>query len=660
MSPELEAKLDNLPTSPGVYMFRGKGAEMLYVGKARSLRSRVRSYFQDSNSDTRAFIARLSRELTDIETLVVGSEKEAALLENTLIKEHQPRYNVKLRDDKEYLSLRLDAKAAWPRLEVVRRPKTDGALYFGPYHSATSARQTLRLINRHFQLRTCTDTDFAARVRPCLQYQIKRCLGPCVYEVDRARYGEQTDDVAMFLDGRHDELKTLLDARMRRAASELEYERAALHRDQLRAIERVREQNRVSIAQAKDQDVFGSYRLGDKVEVAVLQVRAGRLNNVRTYALADVSAPDDELIAQFVGEYYAPGSFVPEEILLPIEVEAMDGLAEMLAEIRKRAVSMLVPKKGPRAELVDMARDNASHAFREKARANQDSEERLRALQERLRLPRVPRRIECVDISHTSGTDTVASIVALLDGKPDKKRYRSFHVKRVSGGDDYSAMYEVLLRRLRRGRNEEAGWELPDVLVVDGGRGQLNVALQALADLGVTDLPLVALAKEKPNTLGEKLVDRVYLPNQKNPIELRENHAALGMLALARDEAHRASNALRTKLGRQKRLRSRLDDIPGVGPKTRARLLKTLGSVKAIEQADPVALRAAGATDAQASAILRAFHGPLVPELAQASSGPAREERVVELTPALAPEDAAAEAEELAVSNAFGDDAGTP
>jgi excinuclease ABC subunit C len=616
MTPELEAKLENLPVSPGVYLFRGAGSEVLYVGKARSLRSRVRSYFQDSNSDTRAFIARLSRELTDIQTVVVGSEKEAALLENTLIKEHQPRYNVKLRDDKEYLSLRLDAKAAWPRLEVVRRPKPDGALYFGPYHSATSARQTLRLINRHFQLRTCTDTDFAARTRPCLQYQIKRCLGPCVYDVDRPRYGEQVEDVAMFLDGRHDELRGLLDARMKHAAQELEYERAALHRDQLRAIERVREQNRVAIAQAKDQDVFGCYRLGDKVEVAVLQLRAGRLNNVRTYALSGVSAPDDELCAQFVADYYAPGSFVPEEVLLPVEVEAIDGLAAMLSELRKRSVSVLVPKKGARAELVDMARDNASHAFREKARANQDVEERLSALKERLRLPRLPRRIECVDVSHTGGSETVASIVALENGKPDKKRYRSFHVKRVSGGDDYSAMYEVLLRRFRRGRDEERGWELPDVLVVDGGRGQLNVALKALADLGVSDLPLVALAKEKPNLLGEKLVDRVYLPNQKNPIELRENHAALGMLALARDEAHRASNALRLKLGKQKHFRSRLDEVPGIGPKTRSRLLKSLGSVRAIEQADAVAL-----------------HG----------------ERAIEVTPL----EAASVAEDAAIQNAF-------
>jgi excinuclease ABC subunit C len=659
MTPELEAKLDNLPTSPGVYLFRGKNAELLYVGKARSLRNRVRSYFQDGRSDTRYFISQLSRELTDIETLVVDSEKEAALLEHSLIREHQPRYNVKLRDDKEYLSLRLDAKVSWPRLEVVRKPKPDGALYFGPYHSATAARKTLRLINRHFQLRTCTDTDFQSRLRPCLQYQIKRCLGPCVYEVDSARYQEQVGDVAMFLDGRHDELRSLLETRMKAAAAVLEYERAALHRDQLRAIERVREKNRVSIAHAKDQDVFGSYRLGDKVELAVLQVRAGRLNNVRTYALSKVSAPDDELMAHFVAEYYAPGSFVPEEVLLPVEVEAMNGLSEMLSELKQRSVSVLVPKKGPRAELVDMARENASHAFREKARANQDVDERLLAVKERLRLPVLPRRIECVDVSHTGGSETVASIVALLDGKPDKKRYRSFHVKRVSGGDDYSAMYEVLLRRLRRGRAEEPGWELPDVLMVDGGRGQLNIALKALEDLGIADLPLVALAKEKPNVLGEKLVDRVYLPNQKNPIELRENHAALGMLALARDEAHRASNALRLKLGHRRRLKSRLDEIAGIGPKTRARLLKALGSVKAVEQADAVALRNAGATEAQALAILRAFHGPLSPEAAALAPAP-----LLELAAAEPPEadeqvlSEAADAEEMALRNAFGDEAG--
>jgi excinuclease ABC subunit C len=653
MSPELEHKLDNLPSSPGVYVFKGKDGQVLYVGKARSLKSRVRSYFQEGRSDTRFFISRLSRELGDIETVVVGSEKEAALLENTLIKEHRPRYNVKLRDDKEYLSLRLDPSTSWPRLEVVRKPKADGAFYFGPYHSATAARATLRVINRHFQLRTCTDTEFAARTRPCLQFQIKRCLGPCVYEVDRAHYGEQVANVRLFLDGRHDELRALLTERMREAAQSMAYERAAEHRDQLKAMDQVHEQNRVSVVQDTDTDVFAAFRMGDQVEMAVLCLRKGRLTHVRTYALKNVSLPDDDLCAQFVGEYYTEGSFIPDDVLLPVEVEAMDGLAELLSDRRGQRVTLQVPKKGAKAQLVDMARENAAHAFREKSRAREDTESRLAQIQQRLRLASPPRRIECIDVSHTGGTDTVASIVAMENGLPDRKRYRSFHVKRVDGGDDYGAMYEVLSRRLRRGREGESGWELPDLLLVDGGRGQLNVAMKVLADLGITGQAVAGLAKEKENVLGEKLVDRVYLPGQKNPIELREDFAAFAVLAHLRDEAHRTSNALRVKLGQRKRLTSRLDEIRGIGPKTRARLLKALGSVRAIEEADALALRQAGATEAQAAAILRAFHGPLAPELAAPTPTDVQGERIDE-----APVDGGVSvAEEDAIAHAFDADA---
>jgi excinuclease ABC subunit C len=646
MLPELEQKLDALPASPGVYLFKGRAGEMLYIGKARSLKSRVRSYFQASTSDTRFFISFLSRELGDIETVVVATEKEAALLENTLIKQHQPRYNVKLRDDKEYLSLRLDPKAKWPRLEVVRRPERDGALYFGPYHSATSARSTLRLVNRHFQLRTCTDTELDARRRPCLQFQIKRCLAPCVHEVDGTRYGEQVEGVAMFLDGRHDELIQALQGRMKEAAGEQAYERAAEYRDQLRAIERVREQNRVAVIENKDQDVFGLFHRADLAEVAVLQVRAGKLTSVRTFALRDARLPDDELMSQFLSEYYGPGTFIPSELLLPVEIEAMEGLEELYSEVKGRSVKVLVPKKGPRAELVQMARDNASHAFTEKARAKEDLEARLGLVQQKLRLPKLPRHIECVDVSHTGGTDTVACVVSLRDGQPDKRGYKSFHVKRVSGGDDYGAMYEVLSRRLKRGREGENGWELPDLLVVDGGRGQLNVASRVLQDLGM-DLPVAGLAKEKANVLGEKLVDRIYLPGQKNPIELRESHAALSMLAVARDEAHRASNALRLKVGKKKRLSSRLDEVRGIGAKTRARLLRAFGSVRAVEEADEAALRSAGATVAQARSIISALHGPKSPE-AVVKPAPGEVVRAIEQE-----DDAFVHSEDWAVSNAF-------
>jgi excinuclease ABC subunit C len=623
----VQRKLDALPVSPGVYLFKDARGEVVYIGKASSLRNRVRSYFQ-STTDTRYFIATLANEIGDLETFVTATEKEAALLENHLIKEHQPRYNVKLRDDKQYMSLRLDAKAAWPRLEVVRKPKSDGALYFGPYHSASAARQTLRLVNRHFQLRTCTDTDFASRRRPCLQHQIMRCPGPCVLPVDREAYGQQVGDVALFLNGRHDELVVQLGQRMQSAAEAQNYEQAAVHRDQIRAIETSREQQRVSVANVIDQDVIGMHRQAEDVEVAVLMIRSGKLVGVRTYALDHVRLPDAEVIASFIAEYYARGSYVPDEILFPLELDASEGLAAMLAERRenKRAPAVFVPKRGARSRLVEMATENAAHAFREKSRAKTDIDEKLGQLMKRLRLPKLPRRIECIDISHTGGTDTVAAVVALYNGEPDRKRYKSFHVKRVSGGDDYGAMYEVLTRRLRRGREQEVGWELPDLLLVDGGKGQLNVALAAMRDMNVVDLPVAGLAKEKENVMGDKLVDRIYLPGQKNSIALREGSTALYFLALARDEAHRSSNSIREKLGKRKRLRTGLEDVPGVGTVTRKALLRTLGSLKAVRTASAEELVAAGATKAQARAIRHHFASDAVVPVVEA---PATDEGTV-------------------------------
>jgi excinuclease ABC subunit C len=602
-------KLDALPQAPGVYVFRDRAGQVLYVGKAANLKSRVRSYFQASTGDNRFFVERLQHELGDVETFVAATEKEAALLENGLIKEHQPRYNVKLRDDKEFLSLRLDTSAAWPRLEVVRRPKKDGAQYFGPYHSASSARSTLRLVNRHFKLRTCTDAELNARTRPCLQYQIKRCPGPCVMDVSRDEYGQQVRSVGLFLDGRHDELVSHLRGSMDDAARGLRYELAAVYRDQLRAVEATQQQQRVAEVIDIDQDVFGYFRDADKVEVAVLLVRRGRVVNVRTFGLKNVRLPDDELIASFVGEYYRRGSYVPHEILVPTAIEAALGLSQVLSEQRGGKTELLWPQRGKKARLLRMATENAAHAFREKARAREDARARLVQIKERLDLPAVPDRIECVDVSHLGGSETVAAIVAFEQGAPDRKRYRSFHVRNVQGGDDYAAMHEVLCRRFKRGKDGGAGWELPDLFLVDGGKGQLAIAQRALAEIGIADLPIAALAKEKQNALGEQLVDRVYLPGRKNAIELREGGAALQILAHARDEAHRVSNALRVKLGQRKKLRSGLDAIAGVGSKTRALLLKRLGSLKAVQEAELEQLVAAGATRKQADAIRAHFRG---------------------------------------------------
>jgi excinuclease ABC subunit C len=597
-----------LPASPGVYVFHGAGDKVLYVGKARSLRSRVRSYFQPGSSDVRAFVSRLERELVDIETFVTHTDKEAALLENQLIKSHQPKYNVKLRDDKEFLSLRLDAKKPWPRLEVVRRPRPDGAQYFGPYHSATSARQTLRLVNRYFQLRTCTDTEFRVRSRPCLQHQIKRCPGPCVLDVDADEYQAQVSNVARFLDGRHDELVRDIGTRMKGASGELEYERAAVYRDQLRAVERAQQEQRVSGVQKSDQDVIGFHRQGDQVEVAVLSMRGGRLFGVRTFALRRVAVPNDEMLGGFLRQHYAERPTLPDEILVPVPIEMAEALEELLSENRKRRVQVQQPKRGAKAKLLELARENAEHAFEEKERAREDVEARLEVLQKQLRLAVLPRRIECVDISHSGGEETVAVFVALEDGAPAKDRYRSFRVKSVSGGDDYGAMYEVLSRRLRRGKSGEAGWELPDLLVVDGGKGQLGVAVRAAEDIGVTGLELASVAKPRVTASGEEEGDRVFRPGQKNALAVRSS-SALSLLLLARDETHRASNTLRKKVGRKRRLRSELDGVQGVGPKTRGKLLRALGSMSGILAATEEALIEAGANKTQARAIKETLGG---------------------------------------------------
>jgi excinuclease ABC subunit C len=656
-------KLDALPVQSGVYLFKDKKGAVLYVGKAKSLRARVRSYFQEGSSDNRIFIPLLLRYLGDLDTIVTANEKEALILENNLIKEHRPRYNVKLRDDKDYLSLRLEPKAEWPRLDVVRRPQPDGARYFGPYHSATAARRTLHLVNKHFQLRTCSDVEMRSRKRPCLQYQIKRCPAPCVYEVDTRWYDEQVDAVAKFLDGRHDELSRELEGRMARCAREMRFELAAVYRDQLRAIDKVREEQRIVTVDDVDRDVLGLYREGDLAELALLYVRAGKLADVATFSIKNAEIPDEEIVGAFLSQHYKHDEAdegivpVPNEVILPILPEGVHGIAEWLADRAGHKVTLLVPQRGSKVDLLALANENAKHAFQEKRRESDDVQERLQQLQERLRLPTLPRRIECCDISHLGGGDTVGAIVAMKDGQPDKKHYRTFHVKSVKAGgmeagDDYSAMYEVLARRFRRGRDakpeeaasidsegESAGvlparrpvaepvstltdaeareraeqieWELPDLFVVDGGKGQLNIALAAAHDLGLHALPIVALAKEKENLMGETLVDRVYLPGQKNAINLKSHSASLFFLARARDEAHRFSNRARERLGKARRMRSALDDVKGIGDETKKALLKHLGSLAAVKRAtDEQLLAVPGVTSRHVKALRAAFPTP--------------------------------------------------
>ncbi len=651
-----------MPQAPGCYVFRDASGGTLYVGKAKNLRSRVRSYFQDAGSDTRAFIPFLRKLAADLETWVTASEKEAAILENSLIKEQKPRFNVKLRDDKEYLSVRLSSEHEWPRLELVRKPKNDGARYFGPYHSATSARRTLHVIEKHWKLRTCTDRELSARSRPCLKFQIKRCDAPCVYAVDKELYTEQVRSVGLFLDGRHDELRKVLTERMKTASENLEYELAAAYRDQLLAVDTAREEQRVVSVSDRDQDALGLYREGDLVELVLMAIRSGRVVDSASFSHRRVELPDDEVVANFLREHYGDGgagaAHIPDEILVTVLPEGAEGVAEWLSDQRKLrapegerpgSVEILAPKRGGRRGLLELALENAQHAFEEKRVAEKDIDERLARVQERLRLPTLPRRIECTDISHLGGQDTVGSVVALRDGKPDKKRYRTYHVRTVEGGDDYHALFEVLGRRFRRGRaaaeaaqsdaeqsdvaKGEGGaeadtveWQLPDLFVVDGGRGQLGVALAAAHDLGLHELPIVGLAKERETVGGDKLVDRVYLPGQKNPIPLRPNSPELFLLAMARDEAHRFANRGRKQTGKRRRFESELDSVAGIGPKTKKALLRELGSVAALKEAsDERILEVPGVTRRHLAA-LRAAFAPVAEPSAEATPTSSSEE----------------------------------
>jgi excinuclease ABC subunit C len=472
-------------------------------------------------------------------------------------------------------------------------------------------------VNKHFQLRTCTDADMASRKRPCLQYQIKRCPAPCVFEIDEGYYREQVHTVSLFLEGRHDELSALLFDRMKTSASEMHFEVAAVYRDQLRAIESIRQSQRVISQDGVDRDVFGIHLEGDRMEIAVLYIRMGRLQDVLTTSVRDVLVGPEEVLSTFLARHYGLADAeqgaapIPQEVVIPLAIEPEDLLAELLAERAGRKVLLTVPQRGKKSDLLELAESNAKQAFEEKQKRSSDLEERLGQLQQKLRLDEVPTRIECCDISHLGGKDSVGAVVAMQNGVLDKARYRIFHVKNAqhTGGDDYGAMYEVLSRRFRRARDDE-GWEPPQLFVVDGGRGQLQVALAAARDLGLHGLAIVGLAKEKENTAGEMLVDRVYLPGQKNPIALRSS-SALMLLAQLRDEAHRFSNRAREKVGRAKRFSSALDDVPGIGPKTKTALLQAFGSVEQIKRATDEALLAVAGVNPKRVKALRDTLGPL-------------------------------------------------
>jgi excinuclease ABC subunit C len=586
-SERLEEKLERLPAEPGVYLMKDARGEVIYVGKAVNLRSRVKSYFGRS-SDTRAFVPILEDVLHDVDTLVVSNEKEALLLENELIKRHQPRFNVLLKDDKNFICLRLDPSAEWPRLEVVRHFKRDGALYFGPYASASSIRETLRTINRYFQLRTCSDHVLHHRKRPCLLYQIGRCPAPCVYDVSPEEYAQSVREVALFLEGKGSELLEALTERMKNAADVQRYEQAARLRDQLFAIVRSLERQKIATTEPIDQDVFGFHREADRLVIYVLYVRKGRLNGGQAFPFTGQEFPDEELLASFVNLYYGQDNVLPDEVLLPLRPEGgVESLAELLTEKRGRRVRVLVPQRGEKLRLVEMSAANARQAMVDQRRSRDEMEGVLERLGDRLHLSRPPRRIECFDISHFQGTSIVASQVAMTDGELDRARYRHFRIKSVQAQDDFASMYEVVGRRLRRGLAEK---DLPDLLVIDGGKGQVASARAAMKDAGV-QLDVVGLAKSRELEVDDQAgvtarsPERVFLPERKDPIVLPQNSPELFLLVRIRDEAHRFAITYQQKLMRRRNFRSVLEDIPGVGEGRKKALLRAFGSLKRIREA---------------------------------------------------------------------------
>lgn len=582
---DLETKIASLPVRAGVYLLRDGHGKVIYVGKAKSLRSRVRSYFR--GGDERAQVQFLVNRVATFETLVTANEKEALILENNLIKQYKPRYNIRLKDDKSYVSVKIDEQHAWPRLLVTRKITRDGSRYLGPFSSAWSVRETLDTIRKIFPLRNCSDTVFRNRARPCIEYQIKRCPGPCCLETDAGEYAANLARTVELLEGKNQQLVRTLTSRMEAASDALRFEEAARVRDQIQAIETTVQRQQAVAHWGRDQDVFGLYREGGFVEIQVLFVRAGKLTGNQAYTFDDLELGDDEIIAAVLTQFYQGDRPIPDGVVVPLQLEDADVRAEYLSDRKGRAVEILCPQRGAKLRLVEMATDNARHSYAERRDQGAQRERMLEELRARLHLRSAPKRIECFDISNIQGNLTVASMVTFDEGEPCTARYRRYRIRTVEGSDDFASMYEVLERRYRRAIEEN---DFPDLLMVDGGKGQLNVAVEVLRTLGIEGVDLIGLAKMRvardaraPEVLRSD--ERVFVPGRKNPIVLRRNSTALFLLQRVRDEAHRFAITYHRELRRRERLRSGLEDIAGVGPGRRRLLLRHFGSLKRLRAA---------------------------------------------------------------------------
>src|SRR5271157_1230370 len=601
---DLHQKIRTLPTSPGVYLYKNAEGEVIYVGKANSLRARVRSYFLEGAAEN-AKTGTLLREAVDLDYIVVDNEKEALALENNLIKKKKPRYNILLRDDKTYPYIKLTINERYPRVFPTRRLRKDGSLYFGPHFPTSLAYRIVDLIHRHFLIPSCKLDLNRTYPRPCLQFYIGRCLGPCVEGLTTAeRYAEAVHDVKLFLEGRGADLSRSLQQRMMAAAEREQYELAAKYRDLISTIDLLEQKQRMAAVDGDDADVFGYHYENEMLAVNLFHMRGGKIVDKREFFWEDLSETvvgaefePGEFFSALLKQVYLDQQYVPHTIYVPVDFEDRAALEEVLSEGQKRRVQIHVPQRGEKRSLVDLVGQNAKQAYDQRFRVMKPASKAIQeALQDALMLPELPKRIECFDISHIQGAETVASMVVWEDGKMKKSDYRKFIIKGVAGVDDFASMREVVTRRYQRVQDEKQ--TMPSLVLIDGGIGQLHSAAQALESLGITNQPLAAIAKRE---------EVIYVHGQEDePIVLDRHSPVLQLVQQVRDEAHRFAVTFHRKRRQMRDRKTELLDIPGIGAGTTRRLLQHFGSLQAVKEADAAAL-ASVVSRPQADAILRYF-----------------------------------------------------
>ncbi len=574
MHPDLKDKLDQLPERPGVYLYRDRHGEVLYVGKAKSLRQRVRSYFQPGAQHPPR-TANLVAEIADLELIVVDTEMEALILESNLIKKERPRFNVILRDDKHFPYLKLSTKDTYPRLSLVRRAQLDGHRYVGPFLPAARARQTMKLVQRYFGVATCREV-FDGKRRPCLYYHLDQCLAPCAGKTDPQTYGRAVEDAAMFLDGRHQELQRSLRTRMQEASATQAYEKAARYRDTLRTVKSLSVRQSMSSVGLEEQDYWAHHAEGEQVVLQLFQMREGKIQARREFTAEGAPFDAEGFYATALTQYYADAA-PPREIYVPVLPNSHELLGRWLTEHRGTKAFLRVPRRGPKHRLLQLVERNARLGFESRFRTgHRHGVVALEQLAEALGLDEPPYRIECFDISNIQGTETVASMVVMEGGKPLRAGYRSFNIRGVTGPDDYASIAEAVTRRYKRLIEQDQ--RLPDLVLIDGGAGQRAAAVGALARVGLPMVAVAALAKRD---------EEIFLEGRGEPLRLDRNAPALHLVQRLRDEAHRFAISRHRRRRKMRTLKTELTEIPGIGPTTARKLLRGFGSVKGVRRASP-------------------------------------------------------------------------